>query len=386
MNQSFISGIDNPEWLLSLQNASIGLITNDKAHNAKGLTSRMALIEMGLNLKILFSPEHGLNAAHPDGEKVSENIDVLTGLPVKSLYFDSFMPRIDDLKNLDALLFDIPDVGSRFYTYLWTMTYIMEACALAGLPLFILDRPNPLGGDIQKCEGPMLNEEQCSSFIGRWNIPVRHGCTMGELARFFQATRLPGLHLQVIPCSGWQRHQNALNTNLHFLPTSPAITDAETALLYTGLGILEGINVSEGRGTNFPFKQMGAPWINAAALQLNTKEHNPKGIAIEIISFTPEWGIYAGELCHGLRFEVTDEESFRPVAFVLLLIKTLIQLYPLNVAERLYPTLANPTGKNHLDRLTGVHLAFEKIKDEVFPDTNVNPGWSEAIRPYLLYN
>jgi uncharacterized protein YbbC (DUF1343 family) len=152
MNQSFISGIDNPEWLLSLQNASIGLITNDKAHNAKGLTSRMALIEMGLNLKILFSPEHGLNAAHPDGEKVSENIDVLTGLPVKSLYFDSFMPRIDDLKNLDALLFDIPDVGSRFYTYLWTMTYIMEACALAGLPLFILDRPNPLGGDIQKCE------------------------------------------------------------------------------------------------------------------------------------------------------------------------------------------------------------------------------------------
>jgi uncharacterized protein YbbC (DUF1343 family) len=284
------------------------------------------------------------------------------------------------------VLFDIPDVGCRFYTYLWTMTYVMEACALHNKPLVILDRPNPIGADIDKAEGPTLDEKYCSSFIGRWNIPVRHSCTLGELATFFAATRIKNLNLDIIKVQNWNRNKIAAEAGWNFVPTSPAIPDIETALLYPGMGLLEGIIVNEGRGTNSPFKIIGAPWIDA--VQLNTTFNNLQlpGIKSMAISFTPAWGMYPGEVCKGLQFSITDTRCSRPVETGLQLLQLIISLYPKECKERLYPTVPNPTGGGHLDKLTGVYHAFEKIKKGELLSTKLKPtDWKEIIQPYLLY-
>ena len=165
------------------KNKRIGLITNNAATTNQGIMSRVALLQHGFNLVKLFSPEHGIGTNGADGVAQQNNNDSITGLPVISLYGDQLAPHANDLDDLDLIVFDIPDVGCRFYTYLWTMTYVMEACAANQKPLLILDRPNPIGNDLEHAEGPFLDEATCTSFIGRWSIPVKHCCTLGELAR-----------------------------------------------------------------------------------------------------------------------------------------------------------------------------------------------------------
>ena len=199
------------------------LVTNDAATTSEGTLSRIALLRKGIKLTKLFSPEHGLTAQGEDGVFQTNVTDVATSLPVISLYGDRLKPSGEDLADVDAVLFDIPDVGCRFYTYLWTMTYIMEACAEFNKPLFILDRPNPVSGDLNLIEGPMLDEANCSSFIGRWSIPIRHSCSLGELANYFAATRIKGLDLQISKVQNWNREQAARNAKWFFVPPSPAI-------------------------------------------------------------------------------------------------------------------------------------------------------------------
>lgn len=272
-------GIDN--FLLRQKEFNylrFALVTNNAATTSSGELSRVTLLKDGLAIKKIFSPEHGLTAKGEDGAFQNHTIDLLTQLPVVSLYGDHLMPTEEDLKDIDAVLFDIPDVGCRFYTYLWTMTYVMESCALHNKRFILLDRPNPLGGSIEKAEGPMLDETTCSSFTGRWNIPVRHSCTLGELATYFAATRMNNLDLEIIKVADWNRHQTALDASWNFIPTSPAIKDIETALLYPGLGLMEGINVNEGRGTDSPFKIIGAPWINAEELNSTFADLNLQGM------------------------------------------------------------------------------------------------------------
>ena len=237
----------------------LALVTNDAATTSTGILSRVTLLKSNFHLVKLFSPEHGLTAQGEDGIFQINSMDHITGLPVVSLYGDRLKPSGQDLVDVDAVLFDIPDVGCRFYTYLWTMTYIMESCAEFNKPLFILDRPNPASGDLNLAEGPMLDEPNCSSFIGRWSIPIRHSCSLGELANYFAATRINGLSLQIIKVQNWSRKEAAGNAKWLFVSPSPAIRDADTALLYPGIGLLEGINVNEGRGTQYPFKILGAP-------------------------------------------------------------------------------------------------------------------------------
>jgi uncharacterized protein YbbC (DUF1343 family) len=266
------------------------------------------------------------------------------------------------------------------------MTYVMEACAECGKPLFILDRPNPIGGNIELVEGPMLDEKNCSSFIGRWPIPVRHSCTLGELASYFKATRTRNINLNIIKVQNWKRNQSVKEAGWFFTPTSPAIRDEETALLYPGTGLLEGINVNEGRGTDFPFKIVGAPWINASQFQKAFEELQLPGINVQPYSYTPSFGLYANEICHGIKFAVTDRFKFRPVHTGLQLIHLIQSLYPDLCTERLYRTRANPTGEKHLDKLTGVADSFNKIKrGELFLLSETSQNWKETIRPYLLY-
>lgn len=363
----------------------LGMVTNEAALTAAGVPSRKALLEAGYPLIRLFSPEHGLNAAHADGARVEDQADWLTGLPVISLYGERLKPPAETVSDLDAVLFDIPDVGCRFYTYLWTLTYMMETCCETGTPLIILDRPNPIGGNLTQCEGPMLEEKHCSSFIGRWSIPIRHGCSFGELAQYFKATKLAALNLTVIPCRGWNRNYSFFETHHPFTPTSPAIRNAETALLYPGTGLLEGINVNEGRGTALAFQQTGAPWIDAAKWKQTMDDLMIKGVSMEAVTFTPDWGLYAGELCNGLRFNVTDPVNFRPVTFGLQLIRQLMITHPEQVLPRNYPTAANPTGEKHPDRLLGIPEAFAHLKNGKFPEVDVNADWQKMIGPYLLY-
>lgn len=384
-NKKIQSGVDHLlQQADKFRTTRFALVTNNAATTSTGEPSRVALLKAGFNIIKLFSPEHGLTARGEDGAYQKNSIDTLTQLPVISLYGENLMPTEYELSDIDTILFDIPDVGCRFYTYLWTMTFVMEACAKFNKLLIVLDRPNPVSGNIDLAEGPMLDEENCSSFIGRWSIPVRHSCTFGELGNYFSKTKINNLNLETIKIQNWKREQTGKVAEWFFNPPSPAITDIETALLYPGMGLLEGINVNEGRGTETPFKIFGAPWINAQQLNDTFQKLKIAGIKSQAVSYTSSSGLYANEVCNGLNFFVTEASQFHSVSMGIKLIYLIISFYPDQCKERLYVTRANPSGKNHLDKLTGVYQTFEKIKSGVLPETRLT-NWKETIRHYLLY-
>ena len=386
MHHRTISGID---YFLSHPSVTkitrIGLVTNNAAHTSEGISTRIALLKNGFRLVKLFSPEHGLSASGADGVFQNNDTDSATKLPVISLYGDHLGPTEEDLNDVDLVLFDLPDVGSRFYTYLWTMTHVMESCASFDKQFMVADRPNPIGGNMLQAEGPMLDEANCSSFIGRWSIPIRHSCTLGELANYFAAMKIKSLQLEVIRVTNWRRNQMADGPGGRFIPTSPAIQKFVTALLYPGMGLLEGINVNEGRGTANAFRVCGAPWINGSELAEAFMKKGCPGITCNGYSYIPSEGLYARQNCNGLEFTITDVQSFRPVATGIALLQTIISLYPEHTRERLYTTRANPSGLGHLDKLLGIKQAFLKIKNGETILTEFTDEWSALISPYLLY-
>jgi len=375
-----------PQW----KHEVLGLLTNQSATTKDGLPGREALLRHGFSLTQLFAPEHGLDTRGADGAPMPDGVDGLTGLPVKSLYLHSFAPDKQELARLDRVLFDVPDVGVRFYTYLWSLTYLMEACAANGKPLVILDRPNPISGNLELAEGPML-EEANASFIGRWSIPIRHSCTLGELAGYFNDHFKLGVDLEVIPCKGWNRMSFQTQWGTAFVPPSPAIQRFETTLLYPGLCLLEATNVSEGRGTDDPFTKLGAPWLDAAALARRLFELEMDEVDMELVEFTPDSGKYAGMMCKGLQFSVHDRPHFQPVFWGCLVVKLIKELHPVEFTWEPYPTLANPSGTHHLNRLFG-QTGSEEIFDLPMPLflakitrlTRV-ASWYSEIKKYLLY-
>lgn len=384
--QKIQSGLDQ---LLLMQNDykdyRIALVTNNAALTSSKQPGREALLRKGFNVVKLFSPEHGLLAVGEDGTAQNDSIDPLTALPVISLYGDHFMPTADDLAGIDLVIFDIPDVGCRFYTYLWTMTYVMEACAMNNKPLVVLDRPNPIGGNLKKAEGPFLDEKNCSSFIGRWNIPIRHSCTVAELAKYFSAIKNIDVDLRIIQVNGWKRNSPVLTNPAAFEPPSPAILNIETALCYPGTGLLEGIHVNEGRGTSQPFTTFGAPWIDNELMKEELTSLELPGVQFSETEYIPSGSLYAGESCFGLKIRITDEEKFSPVHTGLSLIGQLVLLFPEHCRERLYKTAANPSGEKHLDKLTGVENSLEKIMNRD-PLSTAAPDWQQNISSFLLYN
>ncbi len=384
--QQPILGIDHfLQQSAAYKEKRVALVTNNAALTSEGVSNRVALLKNRFTLVKLFSPEHGLTVSGADGAFQNNTIDDLTLLPVISLYGDQLAPAEKDLDDIDIVLFDIPDVGCRFYTYLWTMTYVMESCALFDKQFILADRPNPISGNISLTEGPMPDEKHCSSFIGRWSIPVRHSCTLGELATYFAATKIKSLLLNVIPVTNWQRKQMADEAGWKFIQASPAIQNVNTALLYPGMGLMEGINVNEGRGRDKAFHICGAPWINGPSLQQAFMKKNCAGISCQAYSYEPTEGLYANQYCNGLEFFITDTNSFRPVATGLALLQTIVELYPGHVEERLYKTRANPSGNAHLDKLLGIEHAFIKIKNGETINTDVADIWAPVIQPFLLY-
>jgi uncharacterized protein YbbC (DUF1343 family) len=376
----------DPTW----KSQNIGLVTNHAATTGNFIPSRVALLQHDFNIVQLFSPEHGLDTTGADGHAMSNAIDPLTGLPVISLYGDKLAPTQTDLAGIDIMLFDIPDVGSRFYTYLWTLTHVMESCAANNIPLLIADRPNPLSGNLSLAEGPMLDEINCSSFIGRWSIPVRHSCTLGELARFFNETRSINCSLTIIPCAHWSREQFFPAWSQSFVPLSPAITNFESALLYLGLCFLEATNISEGRGTAIPFRMAGAPWLLADKV---TQLFNSliASVYARPVIFTPMEGKYIGQKCNGVMLHVTDPAVFHPVATGWLLIRIIKELHPVEFTWATYPTHVNPSGKKHLDLLSGIPNVESLFDRPLSSFTNevknyTAPGdWVVRVQPFLIY-
>jgi uncharacterized protein YbbC (DUF1343 family) len=274
----------------------------DLLHGAKGVT-----------LVALFGPEHGVRGDVQYMAAVGEERDRKTGLPMRSLYGDtveSLRPKPDQLAGLDALVFDIQDVGARYYTYQATMMLCMEAAAAAGVGFVVLDRPNPLGGAL--VEGPALRQG-FHSFCGLHDLAPRHGLTVGELALLFRAERRLHVDLTVVQCDGWRRATPFEEAGLPWVMPSPNMPTLDTALVYPGMCLLEGTNLSEGRGTTRPFELFGAPWLDAERLASALAAMRLAGVAFRPASFVPTWDKHRGERCHGAQLHVTDREAFRPV-------------------------------------------------------------------------
>lgn len=370
-----------------LRGQRLGLVTNDVALTSDVRRGRVALVAAGLDLRLLFSPEHGLTGMAREGALLDDAVDPVTGLAVRSLYGATLAPSPEDLAGLDAVLFDLPDIGSRFYTYLWTLSHVLEACAAAGTRLVVLDRPNPLGGDLRRAEGPMLDEERCHSFVGRWSMPVRHCLTIGELARWWVRSRATDVDLEVVTVHGWTRDRTAMSGATHWTPTSPAMPSPLTALLYAGTCLLEGVNLSEGRGTAVPFRVLGAPWLDSEELARRIMAWQLPGLRATPYPFTPLIRDHAGEACEGVLLAVTDPDALRPVQALVRVLHAVAELHGDRLEERTAPHMPGESPRTALEKLFGRVDAFREITTGTWDDPArfAVPEWTEAVSDSLLY-
>ncbi len=308
-----------------LAGRKVGLITNHTGRSADGQSTVKLLHEAkNLELVALFSPEHGFEGKL-DIAKIGDSQDQSTGLKVRSLYGETRKPTKEMLADLDTLVFDIQDVGTRFYTYVSTMGEAMNAAAENGKRFVVLDRPNPIGGIA--VAGPMLDEGR-ESFVGFHRLPVRHGMTAGELALMFQAELKLDLDLEIIECEGWRRADAFDVTGLVWVNPSPNMRSLTQAFLYPGIGLLETTNLSVGRGTDTPFELVGAPWLDGGKLAAELSARNVKGVSFVPIEFTPSSSKFSGEKCGGINVAITDRTNFEPLRTGFEIALALRKLYP----------------------------------------------------------
>jgi len=315
----------------------VGLITNPSGVTSRGVPTWKALrASPNVRLVRLFGPEHGLAGGAVYMEAVQGSIHAPSGLPVVSLYgatAESLKPRREHVADLEAIVFDVADVGSRYYTYIWTMLLAMEACAASRLRFVVCDRPNPIGGEV---EGAPASAGYLT-FVGLHPIPVRHGMTAGELARLFAAERRLDLDLVVSPAAGWAREMTYADAGLPWTPPSPNMPTTDTALVYPGMCLLEGTNLSEGRGTTRPFEIFGAPWLDDAAFTDALNALALPGVTFFPAQFRPMFDKHAGKACGGARLHVTDRAAFRSFQTGLRIVETARKLAPLDFRWRTEP-------------------------------------------------
>lgn len=363
-----------------LSGKKVGLITNPTGIDPK-LTSIVDLLhdDPDINLTALFGPEHGVRGDAQAGASVEYYIDEKTGLPVYSLYGKTKKPTPEMLKDVEVLVFDIQDVGTRYYTYIYTMAYAMEAAKENDIPFIVLDRPNPQGGE--SVDGPVL-EPEFSSFVGLYPIPLKHGMTVGELATLFNKEFKIGADLKVIKMKGWKRDMDYDDTGLPFVLPSPNMPTVSTTFVYPATGLIEGTNVSEGRGTTKPFELIGAPYINSDELAGKLNALRLPGVKFRAASFTPTFSKHAGKLSHGVEIYITDREEFKAVPTGLHIIKTIQDLYPGD-----FEFLA----ANNFNLLIGNGWIMSRIKEgstvnEILKEYQVKQDAFKKVRKnYLLY-
>lgn len=368
----------------------VGLMTNPSAIDRQIRSAYRVLTDAPeVTMTALFAPEHGFAGAAPDAEIITTTLDPRTGLPVHSLYGDIYRPSADMLAELDLLVCDIQDIGVRYYTYTWTVSHILEAAGEHGVRVMILDRPNPLGGMI--VDGPLLEMSQ-SSFVGRFPVPVRHGLTLGELAAMINVTWNPTpADLSVIHCEGWRRDMTWDTTGLPWVPPSPNMAHYDTLQQYPGACLIEGTQLSEGRGTTLPFQIAGAPWIDAEALadQLNSEAWAASmGARFRPHTFLPFHSKWTGQTCRGIHVHITDPTRWRSIDIWLGLIITIRAMYPDQFA---WLPRHPDSGTQHFDRLIGTAWVRREIEASVEAGTTTGATlarfaaeWAEDCRAFEL--
>jgi uncharacterized protein YbbC (DUF1343 family) len=372
-----LTGVDalQRDRFAALRGQRVGLVTNHTGLNREGqATADLLHGTPGVQLLALFGPEHGIRGALD--ARVPDSRDEATGLPVYSLYGERTRPAAAQLAGLDTLIYDIQDIGVRFYTYISTLGLCMEAAAQHGLRFVVLDRPNPLGGvDV---EGPFADRDRFS-FTAYHDIPIRHGLTVGELAQLFHAEKKLALDLQVIRAEAWQRADLWDATGLTWVNPSPNMRSLTEALLYPGIGLLETTNVSVGRGTDTPFEVIGAPWLDGRKLAAALNARDLPGVRFIPVRFTPQSSIHAGHACGGVNIVIVTRHRFVPVYTGMAVAETLSRLYP------------QAWEAAQFDRLLVNKAAFDAFRAGATAEV-LTRSWKKEIqafrerrRPYLLY-
>ena len=376
---------DMPAWAVGKR---IGLITNHTGIDRAG-RNNIDLLRSRTDVRLvaLFAFEHGIRGDAPPGQPIASSIDSSSGLPIYSLYGDITKPTRQMLDGVDMLVYDVQDVGARPYTRVSTMALSMKAAAEQGIPFVVLDRPNPLGG--VRMEGPVL-EPAFASFVGMYPIPLRHGMTVGELARMYNARYDIGADLRVVPVQGWKRAERFEATGLPWVGTSPNIRTLTAALLYPGTVLIEGTNLSEGRGSDAPFEQLGAPWLRAEDVAREVNALRLPGVRVDPVRFAiaTDARKYGGQTVPGVRLVVTDGDSVQPVRTVLQLLEVVRRLQPTDFAwlgaNRREPTLMT------IDRLAGTDAARKAVDAGSVSELVRNcdrdvESFRAARAPFLLY-
>ncbi|HEY2415979.1 MAG TPA: DUF1343 domain-containing protein [Pirellulaceae bacterium] len=382
--------LDNPPKLLC--GARFGLLMNQASvDRAFRYAYDLLAKKFPGQLKAIFSPQHGLWCEEQANmiESAHGRYEPL-GLPIYSLYSETRQPTTEMLHGLDCFVIDLQDVGTRVYTFAWTIQNCLNACAAAGIPVIILDRPNPLGGRI--AEGPLL-EPAFESFVGGASIPLRHGLTLGELALLVNADQHIGVSLEVIPMTGWRREMLFDDTGRPWVAPSPNMPRTTTAMLYPGQVLLEGTNLSEGRGTTTPFELLGAPFIDSQILAAELSDAKLPGLAIRPIHVVPTFDKFHAERCGGIALHITEPRAVRSVAATIEILAAVHRLYPEHFAW-LPPPYEYEREKMPIDILFGSSRLREAFESESAPSNATieelvqldEAAWWRRVGPYLLYS
>jgi uncharacterized protein YbbC (DUF1343 family) len=375
----------------ALAGRRLGLLCNPTSVDAElRHTADLLQARVGSRLRCLFGPEHGVRGDAQDMVAVETSRDARTGLPVHSLYGAgqaSLAPPPASLEGLDALVFDIQDVGARYYTYVWTLALTMRACAEAHVEVVVLDRPNPLGG--VAVEGGLVADGY-RSFVGLYPVPNRHGLTVGEVAQLVNEVHGLGCRLSVVRMSGWRRDMLFDDTGLPWVLPSPNMPTLDTALVYPGMCLVEGTELSEGRGTTRPFELFGAPFVDGARLQAALEAERLPGVRLRPVGFRPTFHKHAGLPCGGVQLHVTDRTAFRPYLTGVAALRAVRALWPddFHWRTRAYEFV---TDRPAIDLLCGGPAVREMI-DAGAPLEAIAATWRDdearfraARTPYLLY-
>lgn len=369
-----------------LRTKRLGLVINHTSILPDGTPLVRGLVEKGIPVNAIFSPEHGFSGVKEGGQEVADAR--LENIPIYSLYGKIKKPTTSQMQQIDAFVYDIQDVGTRFYTYITTLKYVLDAASEANLPVYVLDRPNPAGGII--VEGPILQPE-FESFIGALPIPIRYGLTCGELALMMRGEGwVPTeVDLHVIKMENWERAYFWDDTGLPWIPPSPNIPTPETAIIFPGTGLLGGIKLNQGLGTANPFLQFGAPWMNPDLIIRSFDQEVLAGINLQSSSYIPRTipgkiaaPSYEDTLCYGLKVEIAEKDRFLPVKFCLSLLEVLKTNYP----DKITPTSSSLSllfGTDHLSRYLEGNMSYETLLNEIKIDEE---NFLQKREKYLLYD
>ena len=368
-------------YLNLLAGKRVGIVANQSAVLPDGIHIVDTLLNSGINITSVFAPEHSFRGTKPAGKNFKNFIDLSTGIPVYSLYSKNRKPTRKMLQNVDVVLFDLQDVGARFYTYISTLFYVMQACSENDKPLIVLDRPNPLSGIM--VDGPVLREKY-KSFVGIVPLPVLHGMTVGEIAKLFSGENYISvknkIDLTTIEIKNWKRNQLWSDYRNRWIPTSPNIPDFETAMVYPGTCFLEGTNISEGRGTEHPFLTIGAPFLNTKELIKMLNGFTIEGVRINPVKFTPKKipgkslnPKYEGIECSGIRISVTDKSKFKPVEFGVYLLYSIINIHKNKFIFK----------ENYFDKLAGSNQLRKGLLEGKNP-SQIIKGWKNELEKFKL--